>query len=828
MEISPKLLNKMSPELKLLIFGMGEDKVQELRDSVDYTFREYEGNSRFTEEDLDEELKKQVSVVTSLGFTAGAALTSRRIEERFSYQTQPAFNTSSKIMGEYGSKVMAAFGRAEEISHGWGTTAGQTALAITTLATSVIVSRAIAAARGVATTVKTLGNINRARKIITGIRGAFTLAGGLGGIVGSVAGFAVGSIVQELTYRLFVNLTKGRAERLAFSEMAADMFDRQRVLNDFEQYRGVLQGFSGYDGTNAYAIFDRILEQERHGVSMERYGFDYNKMANLSRQLITNGMMTDENFEGYMGRAMQLESLFGADFSSIMTGASILTFGDKDVDEASQLFEEFFVSVAGGGVPHVSQLALVQELMSFSQSYVQGQKFNMEGYQNLARISNFLTPIYNMHTTQPIQNLVTGVDSALSRGVLGDSRVMTEFMANYGISQREALQGLTSTPEVFEKFLSGIVKEIGIGYDSFGPDGQLSEEKMIHLFRYAGAGLNMDNSTIQSLIPAIRAYVGGARVTDVSRGYFEENEVERAGVLDRFGYTSLLTEFGRGHRTLSSMISENLDIMKEIDTLTVRMYTETTPQILSTMGDMVVTIAKSLGYELEDGAVVWPEVVVPYSGAASVAAATQAATVAVIREQQEMVSEIYFNQLFDSLVYQESRGVHTTADGSLLSSGAGALGITQIMPDTGKSPGYGVAPLKDDSKEEYIRFGRDYLSALIRHYDGDVKKALAAYNWGGGNVNKAVRLHGEDWINHLPEETENYISGVLGRTSGYTYQDTSQYEFNSFVDNDEEEGYNDLDKESPSDDEDYLEIDLDAGIYYNDRLVEYVASRVMG
>lgn len=66
----------------------------------------------------------------------------------------------------------------------------------------------------------------------------------------------------------------------------------------------------------------------------------------------------------------------------------------------------------------------------------------------------------------------------------------------------------------------------------------------------------------------------------------------------------------------------------------------------------------------------------------------------------------------------------------------GATGLTQVMPNTGKSPGYGVKPMKNDSVEEQLRFGKDYLVAMLDKHNGDVNKALASYNAGPGEVDK--------------------------------------------------------------------------------------------
>ena len=65
----------------------------------------------------------------------------------------------------------------------------------------------------------------------------------------------------------------------------------------------------------------------------------------------------------------------------------------------------------------------------------------------------------------------------------------------------------------------------------------------------------------------------------------------------------------------------------------------------------------------------------------------------------------------------------------------GAIGIAQLMPATAKE--MGVNPYNPVENE---RGGKDYLGKLIDQYEGDIPKALAAYNWGQGNVKrKGVR-----------------------------------------------------------------------------------------
>jgi hypothetical protein len=132
---------------------------------------------------------------------------------------------------------------------------------------------------------------------------------------------------------------------------------------------------------------------------------------------------------------------------------------------------------------------------------------------------------------------------------------------------------------------------------------------------------------------------------------------------------------------------------------------------------------------------------------------------------QQQNAPIPFSSLFQRLVGTESNGKHTDASGGLLTSNKGAQGITQVVPKTAQNPGFGVTPIQNDSKEEYLRFGNDYLQALIKNFGGDQKKAVAAYNAGPGAVDRAVAKaakNGGDFTAYLPAETQKYVQKILG------------------------------------------------------------------
>lgn len=91
------------------------------------------------------------------------------------------------------------------------------------------------------------------------------------------------------------------------------------------------------------------------------------------------------------------------------------------------------------------------------------------------------------------------------------------------------------------------------------------------------------------------------------------------------------------------------------------------------------------------------------------------------------------------------------------SSAAGAKGHFQFMPGTAKA--YGISGREWDFDASSDAAAR-YFQWLLKHYNSDHNKALAAYNWGNGNLDQAIKRYGNDWLSHAPKETQGYVSSI--------------------------------------------------------------------
>ena len=120
-------------------------------------------------------------------------------------------------------------------------------------------------------------------------------------------------------------------------------------------------------------------------------------------------------------------------------------------------------------------------------------------------------------------------------------------------------------------------------------------------------------------------------------------------------------------------------------------------------------------------------------------------------------------------------------------SPAGALGLWQFMPSTGRMFGLNGDWYIDERCDPWKSSvaAAKYLKQLHKTFD-DWELALAAYNCGPGNVRRAIRRSGGKetfWeiYNYLPRETRSYVPQFMAVSYAMNYAD----EHNLFVGDDE-------------------------------------------
>lgn len=106
--------------------------------------------------------------------------------------------------------------------------------------------------------------------------------------------------------------------------------------------------------------------------------------------------------------------------------------------------------------------------------------------------------------------------------------------------------------------------------------------------------------------------------------------------------------------------------------------------------------------------------------------------------------------LLEAVVWQESRWRENAV------SPVGARGLAQLMPGTARY--LGVDP-RDPFQN--LEGGARYLREQLDRFDGDLEKALAAYNAGPGRVERAGGIPNI-------RETKQYVAAIMGRLASHS------------------------------------------------------------
>ena len=146
---------------------------------------------------------------------------------------------------------------------------------------------------------------------------------------------------------------------------------------------------------------------------------------------------------------------------------------------------------------------------------------------------------------------------------------------------------------------------------------------------------------------------------------------------------------------------------------------------------------------------------------------------------QAYEDEAFRNALLDAQIYAESFGIPNIV------SHSGAQGLAQFMPitwktaqqfgwvDWGADPTDPAQALKAQRKYMDYLYNKPYVASAPDRIER-LRRTVAAYNMGHGNLYKRLRDYGSDWENHIPDETKQYLEKIFNylnektQTGNYT------------------------------------------------------------
>jgi soluble lytic murein transglycosylase len=144
------------------------------------------------------------------------------------------------------------------------------------------------------------------------------------------------------------------------------------------------------------------------------------------------------------------------------------------------------------------------------------------------------------------------------------------------------------------------------------------------------------------------------------------------------------------------------------------------------------------------------------------------------RAYTDLVSQnAALNGLSEGLVYALIRAESGFAPA--VKSGAGAIGLMQMMPATAKLTAREKGefnPLRLTVPEYNIRLGTKHLHDLMKEHNGDVVYMAAAYNAGSGALGRWKKsyngLNKDEFIESIPyQETRDYVKKVYASAATY-------------------------------------------------------------
>jgi len=544
----------IDPEMfDLINDGFDDAELEKVRDNIRFSFQEINGGGKAGIPDFDElekDLTEYKSLISAVSLPA-LVFSRRKIQDRFSYEKIPALATLSNLGSSLSRKIGDAIKDAEEQKFHWGQVASNIFLGGYGL--MKVVKDIPSIIRGI----KRLREGARFAELFTRVNPvAFAIA-----VAGDVAAYIIGEYGMRPLGQF---LADSYSYRRAAQSFAANLYDKQRITGESENFLGVLSG-SRFAGDRGYGFLQGVASHDVMGVNTRMLGYEYQSLGALLKSVApTTPMGTDR---GFLAASTVYPTLLG-NLEGQNAFQSLSLVPKQTVDDISEQFITFFGALSGDGSLITSQTDMVNALADFANTYGFATKFNTGSPLELAKIAAFFsgTELVRLQTVAPVQALVQNLDSVLMAGAMLDNPRANELLALSGITPEEAIHGLTGDATLLPKMLTGISRKLGIGKQSF-VNGHLSEEGYNMLVPYLMDLLHLEKSAIQPIVIALEAQVSGKSSIEVVKAYNEANEnlTSRAQAFRKAKMPTWAALIADQEMALSDMIRSNVNNLLDMN-----------------------------------------------------------------------------------------------------------------------------------------------------------------------------------------------------------------------------------------------------------------------
>lgn len=553
-----------------------------------------------------------ITSVISGGASLASALYAKQYVLNFDYVKEPALQAAANSMGGYFDVLARAVGDRERLAQQYRMMALSSGVSATaSLAT--IVGRQVASSivRSAAVSGASAGAAAGAASQV-GLRGAAmaALARSLGtfGVLGPVgAALAAGTLIWT-TVSLAQNAAKNRElTEIAENKALMDLFNPKGLMALYQKnafllgsemdrgQRGGMELLIGTDWEDSLergeipsvpnslsgriynAAFSGSYSENAVGFDVRQFGFNSEKVLDVSGNLDRN-LQTGAN-ENLVAQILMTSGLYTGGDTSLMESISTQIvrssgFTDKDVNEATERFEEFFSAVVGDGKPQGSHLKLVSALSSFSYDYAMGVKGNLGATTEIAKIQQFMGDngeINGRFDVTASTTAMTSIDEILLMGATFQDLNAARIVSTMGISREDAIRGVTYDANTFDNFLGGLTSFLSV---SNADIINRTEKFEVGLQNFAlMTGVNAPE--INALMVALTNYAEGKRVEDIRVSYMENIADDATNKFEKFsekfeGTYSALKTVGNivySSNKMLDAVNKNLETFKTFQSI---------------------------------------------------------------------------------------------------------------------------------------------------------------------------------------------------------------------------------------------------------------------